>query len=186
MTMTSRHAWFTKPLDHVQLHIFSNVLLYYCCWQLSGCWLIFSACPYTTWLHINLLCLGELIVPAHTLPMSTHSTPHHVGWRIRASVDLANVHTGLRIRTLELHADNPIRVSPDYHTDQPDPVWVMLKKGTRLELGVRTGDAAKKSAVWWSDILMIRKKLSYNCRESCQHPALISNSSVVVLSCSGF
>jgi len=54
-------------------------------------------------------------------------------------MDLANVHTRLRIRTLELHPDNPISlsgVSPDCCTDQPDPVWVMWKKGTRLELGV--------------------------------------------------
>lgn len=54
-------------------------------------------------------------------------------------MDLANVHTSLRIRTLELHPDNPISlsgVSPDCCTDQPDPVWVMWKKGTRLELGV--------------------------------------------------
>lgn len=62
-------------------------------------------------------------------------------------VDLANVHARLRIRSLELHPDNPIIVSTDYHTDQPDPVWVMKKKGTRLELGVRKGEAAKKSAV---------------------------------------
>lgn len=62
-------------------------------------------------------------------------------------MDLANVHAGLRIRSLELHPDNPIRVSPDYHTDHPEPVWLMYKKGTRLELGVRKGEAEKKSAV---------------------------------------
>lgn len=47
----------------------------------------------------------------------------YVSWRAKASVDLANVHTGLRIRTVELHPDNPISVSSDCHTDQPDPVW---------------------------------------------------------------
>lgn len=39
-------------------------------------------------------------------------------------MDLANVHTGMRIRTMELpNPDNPISVPPDCHTDQPDPVW---------------------------------------------------------------
>lgn len=57
------------------------------------------------------------------------------------------MHTRLRIRTLELHPDNPISlsgVSPDCHTDHPDPVWVMCKKGTSLELGVRKGEAEEK------------------------------------------
>lgn len=73
MTMTSRLAWFRKQLDRVRLHLFSAKLLVYCCCQLSGCWLIFPACPHRTWLHINILCRGELIVQAHTQPLSlTH------------------------------------------------------------------------------------------------------------------
>lgn len=41
------------------------------------------------------------------------------------SVDGATVYAGHRIKWLESDPDNPIKVSPDYQTDQPDPIWAM-------------------------------------------------------------
>lgn len=70
-----------------------------------------------------------LLTQAHTqtwlLPFTqicTLKRAFYVSWRAKASVDPANVYTGLRIRTVELHPDNPISVFSDCHTDQPDPV----------------------------------------------------------------
>lgn len=56
----------------------------------------------------------------------------HVSYQAMASVDATNVQAQLRISTLELQSHNPIRECLDCHTDRPDPVWVMLKKATRL------------------------------------------------------
>lgn len=65
VTMISRLAWFREQLDRVWHHLFSTRLLDCCCCQLSGCWLILPACLYRTWLHIIILCRGELLVQAN-------------------------------------------------------------------------------------------------------------------------
>lgn len=47
-----------------------------------------------------------------------------VRWWATASPDHTNVHSGLRINTMELHnPDNPISLSLDCRPDQADLVW---------------------------------------------------------------
>lgn len=47
-----------------------------------------------------------------------------VRWWATTSPDHTNVHSGLRIKTMELHnPDNPISLSLDCRTDQADLVW---------------------------------------------------------------
>lgn len=122
---------FREQLDRVCLHPVSTRLLDGCCCQLSGCWLILPACLYWTWLYINILNPGvENCKDRHMRKHSHCLTPIHalirpfvVSWWMKASVDFANLHTLMRIRTMEWpNPDNPISVSPDCCTDQPDPV----------------------------------------------------------------
>lgn len=82
-----------------------------------------------------------LTPPSAEFPDKKQVPPLHL---LRRNATLANAQTGKWIMCAVLHPDNPIKVFPDYHTDQVDPVWVMQKKGTRLR--VREGKAAKKSA----------------------------------------
>lgn len=47
-----------------------------------------------------------------------------VRWWAAASLHHTNVHSGLRIKPMELHnPDNPISLSLDCNTDQADLVW---------------------------------------------------------------
>lgn len=97
-------------------------------------------------------------------------------WR-KDSVVGATVSTGQRIKWLELNPDNPIKVSLDYHTDHPDPIWAMKAKGPEEE--VRESEVTTKSLkkrTW-------RTKLSQLNWDNFQS-VLISHSSLVFWSCS--
>lgn len=175
MTMTSRLAWFRKQLDHIKQQLFPTRLLKYCCCQLSGCWLTF-------------MFMQNMASYKQTLPYRTAQACAYLIFSILASVERPLWIWLMFTQSWGLGPRNYIPTiqseAPDYHTDQPDSVWAMQTKDTRLELEVRKGETTEKfsSLMKWfgdSEEEVITLKLQSCQPASSPIPQLLS-------SCNGF
>lgn len=145
MTMTSRLAWFRKQLDHIKQQLFPTRLLKYCCCQLSGCWLTF-------------MFMQNMAAYKQTLPYRTAQACAYLIFSILASVERPLWIWLMFTQSWGLGPRNYIPTiqseAPDYHTDQPDSVWAMQTKDTRLELEDRKGETTEKFSSlmkWFGD-----------------------------------
>lgn len=75
-------------------------------------------------LHMNTAACEHTLLRVDRTHLPALQCVFAVRWWATTSLDHTNVHSGLRIKTMELHnPDNPISLSLDCRTDQADLVW---------------------------------------------------------------